>query len=63
MIASQRYCIDILQQITAVRRALEQVGLQIMQRHVKGCVAAAANTNQANAKIQELMMTIERFVR
>ena len=63
MVTSQRYCIDILQQITAARRALEQVGLQIMQRHVQGCVAAAAKTGQADEKIRELVTTVEQFVR
>jgi len=62
MVQEQRYCIDILQQITAARRALEQVGLQIMQRHVKGCVADAVRTTHGTDKIRELITTIERFV-
>ena len=63
MIAGQRYCIDILQQITAVRRALEQVGLQIMQRHVQGCVVTAVKNRQGDEKIRELITAVERFVR
>ena len=63
MVVSQRYCIDILQQITAVRRALEQVGLQIMQRHVQGCVAEAVNTKHGEEKIRELITTVEQFVK
>ena len=63
MIASQRYCIDILQQITAARRALEQVGLQIMQRHVQGCVAEAVKHKRGDEKIRELITTVEQFVR
>ena len=62
MVASQRYCIDILQQITAVRRAIEQVGLQIMQRHVRGCVAEAVKTRRGDAKIRELIAIVEQFV-
>ncbi len=63
MVISQRYCIDILQQITAARRALEQVGLQIMQRHVQGCVVEAVKTKQGDEKIRELIAAVERFVR
>ena len=63
MVVSQRYCIDILQQITAARRALEQVGLKIMQRHVQGCVADAVRHRQGEEKIRELIETVEQFVK
>ena len=63
MVVSQRYCIDILQQITAARRALEQVGLKIMQRHVQGCVADAVRHRQGAEKIRELITTVEQFVK
>ena len=63
MVTGQRYCIDILQQITAARRALEQVGLHIMQRHVQGCVADAVRAKRGEGKIRELIATVEQFVK
>ena len=63
MIVGQRYCIDILQQVTAARRALDQVGLHIMRRHAQGCVADAVRHQQGAAKIDEFLSTVERFIR
>ena len=63
MIESQRYCIDILQQLTAARKALDQVSLTIMDRHINGCVSDAIRKNEGEAKINELIQTINRFVK
>ena len=63
MVAERRYCIDIIQQLTAARKALDQVTLQVMNGHINTCVSDAIRKRQGPAKINELMQTITRFVK
>ena len=63
MIEEEKYCIDILNQITAVRRALEGVGLIVMKRHIESCVAESIRRDKSGDKVKELMETIDRFVK
>lgn len=63
MVADEKYCIDLIDQANAVRRALVQVALIIMRRHVESCVAHSIKTKGGGAKINELISTIDRFVR
>ncbi len=63
MVEEGRYCIDILQQITAVRRALEQTALVVMRRHIDSCVSEAIRSKHGETKISELMDTMDRFLR
>ena len=62
MVADERYCIDIIHQVTAARRALDQVALGVMKRHVDSCVSEAIRSKQGAAKIEELMGTIHQFI-
>ena len=62
MVESERYCIDILQQVTAARRALDQVALKIMRRHLDSCVSEAIKSHRGRGKIDELMATVQQFV-
>ncbi len=63
MVDDERYCIDIVNQITAVKRALEQVALMVMKRHVESCVSEAIKMGNSTKKVDELMDTINRFVK
>ena len=63
MVEQRRYCIDIIQQLTAARRALDQVSLQIMNGHINTCVSEAIRRREGAGKINELMRTIHRFVK
>ena len=66
MVEQDRYCIDILTQIGAVRTALESVGLQVLDDHVNHCVASAlASGSEAAAaeKSRELIEAVHRFSR
>lgn len=63
MVVDERYCIDILNQITAVRRALEKVALKVMESHMESCVSEAVRSRDGRQKIKELMNTIDQFVR
>ena len=49
MVEEDRYCIDILTQIAAVRTALEQVAAKILEDHVTHCVAEALASGDAAA--------------
>lgn len=63
MVEGRRYCIDIVQQLTAARRALDQASLQIMNGHINTCVSEAIRRRDGAKKINELMQTITRFVK
>jgi len=63
MVEERRYCIDIIQQLTAARKALDQVSLQVMSTHINGCVSEAIRKQEGPAKVDELMQTINRFVK
>jgi DNA-binding FrmR family transcriptional regulator len=64
MVNEDRYCIDILTQIAAVKTALEGVALQVLDDHVSHCVAdALASGDEAAAaeKSRELLAAVRRF--
>jgi DNA-binding FrmR family transcriptional regulator len=63
MLEERRYCIDVLQQVTAARRALDEVALQIMQGHIASCVSDAIRKRDGAEKVEELMQAIHRFVK
>ncbi|MBI2092005.1 MAG: metal-sensitive transcriptional regulator [Deltaproteobacteria bacterium] len=63
MIDSEKYCIDIINQINAARRALDQVGLLVMKRHLESCVADAIKTKGGEEKIKELVESVDKFIR
>ncbi len=63
MVEERRYCIDIIQQLTAARKALDQVSLKIMNGHINSCVSEAIRRQDGAKKIEELMRTITRFVK
>jgi DNA-binding FrmR family transcriptional regulator len=63
MVQERRYCIDIIQQLTAARKALDQAALQIMNQHINTCVSKAIRRREGAAKVDELMRTITRFVK
>ena len=66
MIEEDRYCIDVLTQIAAVKTALEQVGARLLEDHVTHCVRdaiASGDENAADEKTAELLATVQRFVK
>ena len=65
MIDDEKYCIDILTQISAVTSALETVALGLLDDHLRHCVAGAARAGgpDADAKITEASQAIARLVR
>jgi CsoR family transcriptional regulator, copper-sensing transcriptional repressor len=66
MVEDDRYCIDVLTQISAVNTALESLALKILDEHVRHCVAGALGSgdeDDARAKTEELLEAVRRFAR
>ena len=65
MVDEDRYCIDVLDQISAVTRALQQVSIGLLHDHIGHCVANAVREggDEADAKIDEATAAIARLVR
>ncbi|MEO6797764.1 MAG: metal-sensitive transcriptional regulator [Candidatus Dormibacter sp.] len=63
MVTDDRYCIDVLTQVNAVKAALEGVALELLEDHMHSCVSEAVRSGNGPAKIREITATIERFVR
>jgi DNA-binding FrmR family transcriptional regulator len=63
MVEEEKYCIDILTQVSAVRAALNQVGMLVLRRHVEHCVADAIKSPDplASSKvIDEVMLVLSK---
>jgi CsoR family transcriptional regulator, copper-sensing transcriptional repressor len=61
MVDEDRYCIDILTQVAAVRTALESLGLEVLEDHVNHCVhdaLAAGDEQVATTKSKELLAAV-----
>ncbi len=66
MVEEDRYCIDVLTQIAAVRTALESLGLEVLEDHVTHCVhdaLASGDAGTATAKSEELLAAVQRFAK
>ena len=65
MVEGDRYCIDVLTQISAATRALQAVALELLDDHLSHCVAQAmeAGGPEAEAKMAEATSAIARLVR
>jgi CsoR family transcriptional regulator, copper-sensing transcriptional repressor len=63
MIENDRYCIDIVQQLTALSSAADEVSLLIMESHIEGCVADAIRKEHGAEHIKELMKTIRKAIK
>ncbi len=63
MIEEDRYCIDIVQQLSALCAAADEVSLFILQGHIEGCVADAIRDQQGEEHVKELMETIRKAMK
>jgi DNA-binding FrmR family transcriptional regulator len=66
MVEDDRYCVDVVTQISAVRAALHKVEEEILRDHVSHCVAeafASGNSAKQRDKLEELVATIGRMSR
>ncbi len=63
MIEEDRYCIDVLTQISAIQAALDKVALGLLDDHALHCVTGASDPVQREAKTEELMAAVGRLMR
>src|ERR687893_46163 len=65
MVAEEKYCIDILTQVSAMTKALESVALGLLEEHLAHCVVEAARQGgpEAEQKVKEASDAIARLVR
>ena len=65
LIDDDTYCIDVLTQISSVTKALQGVGVGLLDEHIRHCVRGAVQEDGAagDAKIEEAVTAIERLLR
>ncbi|MFC0472850.1 metal-sensing transcriptional repressor [Halalkalibacter kiskunsagensis] len=63
MVENDRYCVDIITQISAINAAMKKVSLQLMENHTKHCVADAIKSGNGEESIAELMDVFERYTK
>jgi CsoR family transcriptional regulator, copper-sensing transcriptional repressor len=62
MIEEDRYCIDVVTQVTAIQAALDKVALELLSDHASHCVIGAAEADRQE-RTEELMATVRRLLR
>ena len=61
MVDEDKYCIDILTQLSSVQAALRAVGMGLLDDHVRHCVRESIEQGSGQAKIEELMAAVGRL--
>lgn len=62
MIEDDRYCVDVLTQISAVNSSMQKIGLLLLEDHIRGCVIGTEG-DELESKLEELNTAIARFTR
>lgn len=62
MIEEDRYCPEIVQQLTSLSSAAREVSLLLLQHHIEGCVVDAVQMGESEHKIKELMGIIRKAI-
>ena len=63
MIDQDRYCVDVLTQIAAIRSALDAVAMQLLEDHAHGCVQSAIKAGRGEHAVDELLTVVKRLSR
>ncbi|SFW13143.1 metal-sensitive transcriptional regulator [Nitrosovibrio sp. Nv17] len=63
MIAEDRYCVDILNQVSALQSALDAVAMLLLENHTHGCMQGAIKSGRGDEAIDELMAVVRKFAR
>jgi CsoR family transcriptional regulator, copper-sensing transcriptional repressor len=63
MIDEDRYCIDVLTQVSAVQAALDALALQLLEHHLHGCVQHAVKSGDGDRAMEEALGVIRKFAR
>ena len=60
MIEREEYCVDILQQTSALRAAVDSLAVLVLEDHVTGCVRTAAANGDADRYVDEVVDVVRR---
>lgn len=63
MVEEERYCIDVLTQISAVQAALDRVALSLLDQHTRHCVVGAADAAERERLTAEMMDAVGRLLK
>jgi DNA-binding FrmR family transcriptional regulator len=63
MIAEDRYCIDVLNQVSAAQAALDAVARKLLEHHLHGCVQHAVKSGDGERAIDEALSVIRRYAK
>lgn len=63
MVQDGRYCIDVLDQLSAVSAAVDAIALLILSDHINACVRQAIDDGDTDEKVAELVSAVRRYVR
>jgi DNA-binding FrmR family transcriptional regulator len=62
MVDEERYCIDILTQVSAIQAALDKISLALLDDHARHCVVGASEENR-DERTEEMMGAVGRLIR
>ena len=63
MVGEERYCVDVLAQISSTVNALERVGVLLLNDHIRTCVRESLADGTGDDKVEELVTAVDRFLR
>lgn len=63
MIQDDRYCVDVLIQISAMKSALDALAMQLLEDHTRGCVQSAIRSGKGDHAIGEVMEVMRKLAR
>lgn len=63
MVSEDRYCVDILNQVSALQSALDAVAMMLLENHTHGCMQGAIKSGKGEEAIDELMAVVRKFAR
>jgi len=62
LVGEEAYCLDVLQQVEALKAAADQVAMLVLEDHIAGCLAHAVETGQGQPYVDEVMTVVRRAV-
>ena len=63
MVENDRYCVDILHQISAIQSAMNKVSLALLEDHTRHCVVNAIEAQNSDEAIEELMSVMKTMTK
>jgi DNA-binding FrmR family transcriptional regulator len=64
MVEDEKYCVDVLNQLSSIIAATQKVATIIMKDHIKGCVRDALTRNENSEEyVNELVSVVEKFTK